>query len=103
MIDYEYFVKGFTIRPLHTAADLSQTSLQTALIQLDFSLEDVDTKEYILHCSKGQLEFLSQTLSNNVFNINIKLFEVENPQSKYGDEWYLVDVEKKLIIYSPGA
>lgn len=85
------------ILPLCVDCDLSQASLQQALIDLDYNISK--NSPYILHVSKQDLKFLNNILpSNKLFNIEVKLEDKIKPNS-----WYLEDVLNQTIIYSRGA
>jgi hypothetical protein len=96
MINKKYFDKLYSIKPLTIAADLSECSLEQALIQQKFKLED--ESKYTLLVGRHLLSEIMLIKSGyNLFRISIEL------QEDLVDEWYLVNELTKTIIYSPGA
>lgn len=95
MIDVKYFDQLYSICPVTVACDLCEGSLEGALIQHKFLLDD--RTEYILVCSRNAVEFLLKFTIGGMFRISVEI------QDNLKDEWYLVCPQTKLIIYSPGA
>ena len=94
MIQSKYYVEAYKILPLRVNADLTQCSLEQALLELKFKLGS----KYILHVGREAIrEIINLTGGLQVFNI---LLEIDEDLE---EDWYLVDTENKIIIYSPGA
>ncbi len=96
MIAEKYFDLLYQISPLYIAMDLSDVSLEQALIQHKFNLEG--GAKYSLIVGRDNIsEIVSVTSGLKIFNIFIEI------QEELRDEWYLVNEDTKLIVYSPGA
>lgn len=96
MIDNKYFQGSYKILPLSINADLSEMSLEQALIQHNFKLESED--KYTLVIGRDYISDLLRIKNGyNLFDITVEI------QVGLVDEWYLVCEQTKTIIYSPGA
>lgn len=96
MIAKKYFDLLYTILPLYVAMDLSEHSLEQALVQHKFKLEE--DQEYLLVLGRELIsEIISLRSGYNLFKITVEL------QEDLIDDWYLVCDKTKTIIYSPGA
>lgn len=94
MIKKEFFEGSYYMEPLLCPADFTETSLEQALIQLKFDLNE--NASYKLYLGRNYIdEILRFKNGFKIFNIGLEL------QDDLIDEWYVV--KDKKIVYSPGA